>query len=216
MTRFGYPVALDVEGKLAVVIGRDAVAVGKVDALLAAGATVRVIADGPGRQLDRLESTAKVTVARRDHRPEDLDGAVLVVASSADPAVREAIFREGSARGALVNVMDDVEHCHFAAPALVRRGDLTIAISTGGGSPALARRLREELEQQFGEEWAEVLDILREVRSDTLAVLPNIEERSRRWQMALDTDELIGLVRAGRSDQARRRLTERLLEEGAA
>src|SRR5437016_10554066 len=104
---FGYPISLDVTGRLAVVIGRDAVAVGKVEALLAAGARVRVIAEGPGSRLDRLESLADVTVARRSHRPDDLDGAFVVVASSADPALREAIYREGRSRGALVNVMDD-------------------------------------------------------------------------------------------------------------
>jgi precorrin-2 dehydrogenase / sirohydrochlorin ferrochelatase len=215
---FGYPISLDVTEKLAVVIGRDAVAMGKPQSLLAAGAHLRVIAEGPGPRLDRLESLANVTVARRDYRPEDLDGAFVVVASSADPGLRARIFEDATSRGALVNVMDDVEHCHFAAPAVVRRGDLTIAIATGGGSPALARRLREQLEAQFGEEWSEVLEVLREARSETLADLPDIEERSRRWQRALDTDELTGLVRAGKSEDARRLLIERLLhaKEGAA
>jgi siroheme synthase-like protein len=199
-----------------VVIGRDAVAAGKVEALLAAGAAVRVVAEGPGQRLDRLESRPDVTVARRAHRPEDLDGAFVVVASSADPAIREQIYRDGRSRNALVNVMDDVDHCDFAAPAVVRRGDLTIAIATGGRSPALARRLREELEQRFGEEWEEVLRVLGDVRSETLADLPDLAERSRRWQAALDTEELAGLVKAGRADEARRVLTERLLGEGAA
>ncbi len=214
--RFGYPVALDVTGRLAVVIGREAVAMGKAESLLAAGAYVHVVASGPGSRLDRLESNADVTVARRGYRPEDLDGAFLVVASSADPAVREDIFRQARARGALVNVMDDIHHCDFAAPAVVRRGDLTIAVSTGGGSPALARRLREQLETQFGQEWSELLEVLRDVRSETLTGLSDLAERSRRWQTALDTDELIGLVRAGRIDEARSVLRDRLLREGVA
>jgi precorrin-2 dehydrogenase/sirohydrochlorin ferrochelatase len=215
MTKFGYPISLDVENKLAVVIGRDAVAMGKADALLAAGARLRVVAEGPGPVLDRLESDPDVTVQRRAYQPHDVDGAFLVVASSADPVLRMRIYRDARSQGALVNVMDDVTHCDFAAPAVVRRGDLTIAISTGGGSPALARRLREQLEVQFGGEWGDVLQVLRDVRSETLHHLPNLEERSRRWARALDTEELSGLVRAGRSEEARRVLTERLLGEGA-
>jgi precorrin-2 dehydrogenase/sirohydrochlorin ferrochelatase len=218
MTTFGYPVTLSLSDRLAVVIGRDAVAMKKPEALLAAGAHLRVVADGPGPSLERLESTANVTVARRDYRPEDVDGAFVVVASSADAALRARIFADAESAGALVNVMDDIDHCHFAAPAIVRRGGLTIAISTGGASPALARRLREELEAQFGEEWGEVLELLREVRSETLADLPDLAERSRRWAMALDTEELTRLMKAGRSEEARRLLIERLLrtEEGAA
>src|SRR5947208_16836849 len=95
---FGYPISLDVTGRLAVVIGRDAVAVGKVEALLAAGARVRVIAEGPGSRLDRLESLADVTVARRSHPPGDRDGALVVGGSSADPPLREAIYPDGPAR----------------------------------------------------------------------------------------------------------------------
>jgi precorrin-2 dehydrogenase / sirohydrochlorin ferrochelatase len=216
MTKFGYPISLDVEGKLAVVIGRDAVAAGKVEALLAAGARVRVVAEGPGPRLDRLESDPNVDVQRRAYQSHDVDGALVVVAASADPALRARIYRDARSSGALVNVMDDVAHCDFAAPAVVRRGELTIAVSTGGGSPALSRRLREQLEAQFGEEWGEVLEVLREVRSDTLADLPDLGERSRRWQRALDTEELIDLVKAGRIDEARSLLKDRLVGEEVA
>src|SRR5207244_8780543 len=117
MTRFAYPVSLDVEGKRAVVIGRDDAAAAKAVSLREAGAEV---------------------VARDELRPDDLDGAFICVASSPDPRERAAIFRACRERGVLVNVMDDVAHCDFAAPAIVKRGDLTIAISTSGRSPALA------------------------------------------------------------------------------
>jgi precorrin-2 dehydrogenase/sirohydrochlorin ferrochelatase len=213
---FGYPISLDVTDRLAVVIGRDAVAMGKPEALLAAGAHLRVVAEGPGQRLDRLESLPNVTVARRAYQPHDIDGAFVVVASSADSGLRARIYSDARSSGALVNVMDDVHHCDFAAPAVVRRGELTIAVSTGGGSPALARRLREQLEALFGDEWGDVLELLREVRTETLADLPSLEERSRRWQRALDTEELTGLVRAGRGDEARTLLKDRLLNEGAA
>lgn len=192
---FGYPVSLEVSGRTAVVIGAEAVRQGKAEALAAAGAAVIV--------RDEDEWT-----------PADLDGAFLCVASSADPATREAIYRAGRERGVLVNVMDDVPRCDFAAPAVVRRGELAIAISTGGRSPAMARRLRERLEIEFGPEWAEVLSLLGEVRDQTLSALPDLGERAARWSAALDEGELARLVREGRHDEARRRLRRRLLEDG--
>ena len=95
-------------------------------------------------------------------------------------------------------------------------GDLVIAISTGGRSPALARRLRVEISEQFGPEWQEFVELLGEVRMETLADLPEIRERSRRWQQALHVDELLGLIRAGRRDEARSLLLARLVGVGAA
>jgi precorrin-2 dehydrogenase len=189
---FGYPVSLDVAGKVAVVIGETAVAQGKDRALEDAGARVVV----------RTES---------DWRPQDLDGAFLCVAASADPATRTAIYRAARERGVLTNVMDDVAHCDFAAPAILRRGDLTIAVSTGGRSPALARRLREDFDRDFGPEWAEALEVLGGVRDETLPLLPDLRDRSRRWSAALDVEELTALVRAGRPDEAAARLRDRLL-----
>jgi precorrin-2 dehydrogenase/sirohydrochlorin ferrochelatase len=191
---FGYPVSLDVAGRIAVVIGEEAVAQGKDRALAAAGARVIV----------RSES---------GWTPEDLDGAFLCVAASAEPAVRAAVYRAARERGVLTNVMDDVRHCDFAAPAIVRRGDLTIAVSTGGRSPALARRLREDLEREFGPEWAEAVEVLGEVRDETLPLLPDLRARARRWAAALDLDELTSLLLAGRRGEAKARLRERVLEE---
>ena len=188
-SRFGYPVTLDVRGKRAVVIGKDAVVAGKAEALHAAGADVLV---------------------RDEFRPDDLDDASLCVASSADPRERAAIHSACRARGVLVNVMDDPAHCDFAAPAVIRRGDLTIAVSTGGRSPALARRLREDLERRFGEEWQDIVELLGEVRAETLPALPELDDRSARWQTALDLVDVEGLVREGRRDEAKSELIEHL------
>jgi precorrin-2 dehydrogenase/sirohydrochlorin ferrochelatase len=190
---FAYPVFLELEGRRAVVIGSLAVREGKDDQLRAAGATVEVFGDGAWR-------------------PEDLDGAFVCVGSSPEDAERDRIAREARARGVLVNVMDDVPNCDFAAPAVVRRGDLVLAISTGGRSPALTRRLRENLEARFGPEWATVLEVLREVREQTLSALPDLGVRARRWHEALDLDEAEELVRAGCADELRRRLLDRLLD----
>ena len=213
---FGYPISLEVKGRRAVVIGREAVVQGKADALMEAGARVVVVAEGPQGALARLKQDPRATVFRRRYRRGDLEGALVCVASSEDPSERDAIYREAQSGGVLVNVMDDIPHCDFAAPAVVRRGDLVIAISTGGRSPALARRLRVELSEQFGPEWQEFVELLGEVRMETLADLPEIGERSRRWQQALHVDELLGLIRAGRRDEARSLLLARLVGVGAA
>ena len=213
---FGYPISLEVAGRRAVVIGRMAVAQGKADALLEAGAQVTIISKGPRQALDRLEDHERATVVRRDYEPGDLEGAFLCVASSEEGEVRAAIYAEARWRKVLANVMDDIPHCDFAAPALVRRGDLAIAISTGGRSPALARRLREQLSEQFDPRWEELLDLLGEVRTETLPELPDYGDRARRWQEALDVDVLLELIGEGRRKEARTFLLRRLLGSGAA
>jgi precorrin-2 dehydrogenase / sirohydrochlorin ferrochelatase len=209
---FGYPVLLELAGRRAVVIGEFAVEAGKVEGLLAAGAEVTVVAKGPEAALDRLEGDPRVVVHRRGYGgPDDLAGAVVCVASAAEPAVRDAIAADARAAGVLVNVMDDVPNCDFAAPAIVRRGELVIAIGTGGRAPALASRLRAELADRFGPEWTELLDVVGRVRAETLPHLPDFEDRSHRWKAALDLDELEHLVQEGRGEEAATRLRTRLL-----
>src|SRR5215217_2031155 len=119
---FGYPVLLALAGRRVVVVGEAAVEAGKVEGLLAAGAEVTVVAKGPAAALDRLEGDPRVLVHRRGYGgPADLAGAVLCVASAAEAAVRDAVAADARAAGVLVNVMDDVANCDFAAPAVVRR-----------------------------------------------------------------------------------------------
>ncbi|MFL6218422.1 MAG: bifunctional precorrin-2 dehydrogenase/sirohydrochlorin ferrochelatase [Actinomycetes bacterium] len=209
---FGYPVLLELAGRRAVVIGEFAVEAGKVEGLLAAGAEVTVVAKGPEAALDRLEGDPRVVVHRRGYGgSDDLAGAVVCVASAAEPAVRDAIAADARAAGVLVNVMDDVPNCDFAAPAIVRRGELVIAIGTGGRAPALASRLRAELADRFGPEWTELMDVVGRVRAETLPHLPDFEDRSHRWKAALDLDELEHLIQEGRGEEAATRLRTRLL-----
>ncbi len=211
---FGYPVMLEVRGRRCVVIGDLAVREGKVEGLLAAGADdVLVVSQAADERFDGL---AGVVVERRAWWSADLDGAFLVIASTGDAATRAAIAQEARARSALVNLMDDVPNCDWSAPAIVRRGDLVLAVGTGGVSPAVARLVRERLESSFGPEWAEVLRVVGEVRDETISALPTFAERARRWREALDLDEALQLVRDGRSEELRSRLRERLLGEARA
>jgi len=194
---FAYPVFLELSERRAVVIGSLALRERKDVALREAGADVEVYANGAWE-------------------PADLDSAFLCVASSSDPAERDAIAGAARERGVLVNVMDDVLNCDFAAPAIVRRGDLVIAVGTGGRSPAVARKVREDLEARYGEEWREILQIVGSVRAETLDEFPDFGVRAQRWREALDLDEAAALVRGGRGDELRRRLTMRLLNEAVA
>ncbi len=213
MGRFGYPVLLDLAGRRCVVVGRRAVGDGKVEGLLAGGATeVLVLADGPEGRLAALRADHRVRVEARHWRPEDLEGAVLVVGSPGRDAGRLA--REARARGALVNVVDDPGRSDVAAPAVVRRGELVVAIGTGGSSPALARRLREDLEARLGPHLARLVEVVGDVRRRTLAALPDPGLRAQRWREALDLAEAEALVAAGRDEELRERLTARLLADG--
>jgi len=214
--RFGYPALLELRGRRCVVVGSRAVREGKVEALLAGGADqVLVLAEGPLARLEALAADPRVRVERRPWRPDDLDGAFLVVGWDPDPAERARLAAEARARRALVNVIDDVPNCDFAAPAVVRRGDLVLAIGTGGASPALAAKLRQELEERFGPAWAEVLEVLRDLRAGMPASVDG-PERARRWRAALDLAEAERLVAEGRAGELRERLRARLLAAEAA
>jgi precorrin-2 dehydrogenase / sirohydrochlorin ferrochelatase len=211
---FGYPVMLEVAGRRCLVVGAQAVVEGKVEGLVAAGADDVLVVE-PTLD-DRFDGVAGVRTERRAWRPDDLDGAFLAIASSDDDAARAAFAREARARGVLVNVVDDIARCDWAAPAVVRRGDLVLAIGTGGISPAVARLVRERLQARFGPEWAEVLRVVGDLRRETLPALPDLADRARRWREALDLDEAAELVRAGRGADLRTRLRERLLSEVSA
>lgn len=209
---FTYPINLELQGRRAVVIGEFAVRERKHQGLLAAGAEVTIIAEEPSIILDALETEGRTKVVRRGYEKGDLVGAFVAVVSSDDANERGAIWLESRVEHVLLNTMDDIPHCDWAAPALVRRGDLIIAISTGGRSPALAKRLREDLSRQFGPEWTDMLQVLGDVREETLPLLPDMRDRSRRWSHALDLDELRELVLDGNPLEAAARLRARLLE----
>jgi len=211
---FAFPISLDLAGHRCVVVGSLPVREGKVDALLAGGATdVVVIATAPADVLDALEGRYAVQIERREWQPADFDGALLAIAWSPDQGERDRISREARARGVLVNMIDDIPNCDWAMPSIVRRGELVLAISSGGASPALTKKLRVALQDRFGEEWAEVLVVLRQVREETIPLLPDFSERARRWAAALDLDEAASLVRSGDAEGLRSRLRERLLQD---
>jgi siroheme synthase-like protein len=161
-----FPMFVKLQGRLVVVIGGGEIAAGKIDGLLKAGAKVRLVAPDVHLSLVSAIRTRKIEWIPREFAPSDLDGAVLAIAATSARGVNASVFREAEALGIFCNAVDDIENCHFYYGSVVQRGDLQIAISTNGKSPALAQRLRQELEQQFGPEyevWLEWLGAAREL-----------------------------------------------------
>ncbi len=189
-----YLAALDLRGRRCVVAGGGAVARRKVEGLLAAGADVLVVAPEAGGMPEG------VTVERRAVRLADLDGAALVMCATDDPAINAALAREARRRGVPVNVADDPDAGDFTVPAVVRRGPLQIGVSTGGSSPALARRLRDELAEKVGEEYGEVARMLAGLRAawEPRAIAAGVPPAARReaWHAVLDLP-LLDLLRDG-------------------
>ncbi len=160
------PIFVKLRDRLVVVVGGGTVAEGKMESLLAAAARVRVVAPQVTPAIAQWITQGNVEWLAKKFAPADLDGAFLVIAATSAPGVNEAVFREADARGILCNAVDDIEHCHFYYGSVVQRGDLQIAISTNGKSPALAQRLRVQLEKQFGPEyelWLHWLGAMREL-----------------------------------------------------
>jgi siroheme synthase-like protein len=161
-----FPIFVKLEGRVVAVVGAGEVAAGKIAGLLKAGAKVRLIAPEVHASLLEAIRSGKIEWVARKFASGDLAGATLAIAATSTGGVNAAVYREAEARGILCNAVDDIENCHFYYGSIVQRGDLQIAISTNGKSPALAQRLRKELEEQFGPEyevWLEWLGAAREL-----------------------------------------------------
>ena len=148
------PIFLKLEGRSCLVVGAGGIGEPKIDSLMKAGAVVRVVAPRATPAVERWASAGEINWFRRPFEPADLNDVFLVVVATSARDLNERVFLDASRRGILCNVVDDPKHCDFYYPSVVRRGDLQIAVSTGGHSPALAQRLRRELEQQFASEYA--------------------------------------------------------------
>ena len=204
-----YPVYLSLAERLVVVVGGGAVAERKVAGLLACGARVRLVASEVTEGLARLAENGEIEHRARSYRSGDVEGAFLALAEPGDQEVCAAFFAEAEQRGIFANVEDDLDHCSFIAPSIVRRGDLVIAISTSGRAPALAVRLRQRLEGELGPEYAALLELAGRLRRPLARAVPEFGERRRRWYELVDSN-VLALFRAGRAVEARER-AERIM-----
>ena len=204
---FAYPVMLDIAGRPCLVVGGGPVAERKMDGLLTADARVTVVSPSLTPALLTLAAEARLHWRPREYVTGDAAGFALVMVATSDASVSEAIAAECRARGVWINCADDPGRCDFILPAVFRRGALTVAVSTGGVSPTMARLVREELEARLPDDVALLTDVMGDVRRSLRE--GGIALDAERWWQALD-GELRSLAAAGRTAEAQARLRERL------
>lgn len=202
-----YPVYLDLKGRLTVVVGGGDVALEKVRGLLDAGARVRVVARELVPELANLAARGAVEHRPWDYRGGELEGAFLAISERLGPEVQQAVWREAEELGIPLNVQDDTGRCSFITAALVRRGDLTLAISTAGKAPALAVRLRQQLERSLGPHYGCFLEYAGRLRAPLAERTPDFARRRELWYRLVDSD-VLELLRRGEESRARRRMVE--------
>jgi siroheme synthase-like protein len=159
------PLFVDLAGRECVVIGGGAVAARKVELLRSVGAAVRVIAPTVCAEIEGLAADGSISLHRRSFEPADLDGAALAFAATDDPAVQQRVAGEARQRNLWLNAVDDPERCSALMPAIFERGPITVAVSTGGASPALAARARDQLAAALGDEYAHAAELLGTLRT---------------------------------------------------
>lgn len=190
-----YPVFLRLEGERCVVIGGGEVAERKVDSLLAAGARVTLVAPALTPGLAERVARAEIDHVHRAYRDGDLQGARLAYAATDDEALHAELADAAAAAGVLLNVVDRPPWCSFIVPAVLRRGELMIAVSTGGGSPALAGRVRDDIDRGLGPEYERALDVLARLRAHLRARDLPSDERQRILRALVASDLLESLRR---------------------
>jgi siroheme synthase-like protein len=198
-----YPVFLEMKDRPCVVVGGGAVAERKVEGLLASGARLTVISPELTPALAALREEGRLHHIARPYREGDLEGCEMAVVATDDGAANTEVAREGRRRRVWVNAVDDPDNCDFILPSVIRRGDVVIAASTGGASPALARRLREELEAFLSDEYAPLAELLREVRQELRSRGITVDPET--WQRAIN-GSLRTLLAQGRQGEARAHL----------
>lgn len=200
-----FPMFVKLNRRRCLVVGAGTVAESKIESLLAAGASVHVVAPSASEAVQRLARAGRITWDARRFTPADLEDVFLVVAAATScEDVNAMVAREARVRGVMCNVVDDPERCDFYYPAVVRRGQLQIAISTGGRSPALAQRLRQELEQQYGPEYEEWLEKLGFTREKLLAKVYDPERRKRLLRLLASPQGFQMFLRAASAAHGRR------------
>jgi len=203
-----YPIFLKIKGKRCIVVGGGEVARRKVKALLECGAGVEVISPDPCREINKLVEAGEVKLLRRGYQPGDLQGALIAIAATDDSRINRQVVKEAQEKAVLVNVADDAEDSDFILPSYLRRGALSIAVSTGGVSPALARKIRTRLEKDFGDEYASLVRLVGEVRAELKR--QKVKFSGDDWQVALDLDFMLDLLKKGEEKKARAFLLGRL------
>jgi len=183
------------------VVGGGEVGLEKVEGLLACDGDVVLVAPDAEPALQDLAADGSIEWVRREYRPEDLEGTFMAIAATNDSEVNIGVYHDAEKRAMLVNVVDVPPLCNFILPAIVRMGPLAIAISTAGASPALAKRMKREISELFGEEYATLAVLLNEARGWAKGTLPTYQDRKVFFESIVNGDpDPIALLREGNAD----------------
>lgn len=199
---------MDLSGKRCLVTGEGHEAAAKVQALVDASATVTYVNPHAEPAIEAMAAAGSIRWLAREFEPQDLEGCFLVITDRDD---NSPVFQLAEECGVLCNAVDDPEYCRFTFGSIHRQGDLTIAISTNGGAPALAVRLKERLQGKIGPEYGQLLDLLKEARPRITAAVADFAARRALWYRIVDS-AVLGLLREGRRDEALRVLNQMIDE----
>jgi precorrin-2 dehydrogenase/sirohydrochlorin ferrochelatase len=202
---------VDIEGRRALVVGGGPVATEKVEKLLDHGAAVRLVSPDLTPELRAMVDEGRIhEFHERTYQPSDLDGCFMVIAATNLDAVNRMIWQDAEALNILCNVVDVPPMCNFIVPSIVRRGELAIAISTGGASPVVAKHIRRDLEATYGPEWEALVDLLREVRDELKERYLDMPSRRVAVERLMETDIVQRLV--GGDEEGARELARTVLD----
>lgn len=190
-----YPIFLELKGKKILIVGGGQVAERKVETLLDCGAEINIVSLRLTDKLNKIIENNGLHYLQEEFQEEHLDGVFLVIAATDDRNLNHKISTMAQEKGLLINAVDQPADCNFIVPSIVRKGDLQIAISTSGKSPALARRLREQLDRQFGDEYKDFLVLMGLLRKEILSKGLSQKENSRIFHEIVESDILEALAR---------------------
>src|SRR3954468_4615984 len=202
MKRFPYyPIYLDIEERNVVIVGGGNVCARKAETMMKYGARVTIVSPEFTDEIEQWARDGALAIKRKPYETADIEGANIVIASTDDQNVNEQIAADCRARRIPVNVVDVTPLCEFIVPAIIEKGSIQIAVSTGGKSPALARTLKEDLQRAIGPEYAEVNDVLGSLRDSAKSVLPTDVDRKRFFD-AIIANGILDMLREGRRRDA--------------
>jgi len=197
-----YPIYLSkLDSKRTVLIGGNHEAERKARELLECDANITLISESLTAELQEMADDGRLNWISREYREGDLEGAFLVIVAEFSGDINERVFREAENKGILVNVMDDIPHCTFTFGSMVKRGPLTLSISTSGAAPTLAVRLRQRFEKEFGSEYADFLEFMQKLRQPMAVVYSDFEIRKNLWYKIVDS-EILDLFRLNETEKA--------------
>jgi precorrin-2 dehydrogenase/sirohydrochlorin ferrochelatase len=203
-----YPISLKLKGRKCLVVGGGQVALRKAKALLEHDANVEVVSPTLCPELNQMTTDGVIRVTQRDYKTEDLQQAFIAIAATDNVKINKRVASEARRQGILVNVVDDPKNSDFIVPSYLKRGDITIAVSTSGRSPALARKIRSELERNFRTEYEHLAVVADEVRSNLKQ--QGVTASSDAWQEILGLNSLMELLRQGKNREAKEIMLARL------